>query len=249
LNNIQTNWLQKRYKCVHCFSNVHTLDQCRAAGRKWTITSLSLAPGAVPAGGRPPSGRLAEAPSETTDQEPPPRPLQPTPTRTKASRVTSPSPGEDDETESEADELDDVFTHLGYDSDPKFLLALSQAADRSAADARRMRFIDDPPPNTTTTVAKIGKKECKWADPAVTRTAVGLSKTRWSDDEPRDLAKLASTLPVYNARLGSSHQATSSHPYSYHLPRLRRHQHYGSAQGHVFGIHRPPGPGFGRPAR
>jgi hypothetical protein len=44
LNQAQTAWLRNRFKCVHCFSNAHTLDDCRAASSKWTIKAI---PGAT----------------------------------------------------------------------------------------------------------------------------------------------------------------------------------------------------------
>jgi hypothetical protein len=78
------------------------------------------------------------------------------------------------ETDSEADESDDTFTHLGYNSDPDLwfalLFALSQAADRSAANARRVHFMNSPPLNPTT-VAKVGKQESKWLNLRMTLEA------------------------------------------------------------------------------
>jgi hypothetical protein len=136
LNQAQTAWLRNRFKCVHCFNNAHTLDDCRAASSKWTIKAI---PGATesPAGGKPPSGRLAAANTEALNGQvtppPPPTPDKHTSSE-KASRVAATS-GEDETTDSEADESDEAFTYLGYDSDPELLSAITQAADRSTEDA------------------------------------------------------------------------------------------------------------------
>jgi hypothetical protein len=105
-----------------------------------------------------------------------------------------------------------AITYLGYESDPEFLSVLLQAADRSAADARRIRFINDPLAPKTTTMAKVGKKESQWVNSSTTLTEVGAAEVRWSDQECNDLAKLASTSPIYIARQSSStHCPTHTH--------------------------------------
>ncbi len=92
------------------------MDTCQAGATKWSITPLSLV---TPAGGRPPSGRIAYATPEAVEQVPPAPswttpPPQPHPDP-KAPQVSTHSggTGEDDNNISDTDESDNAFTHYG----------------------------------------------------------------------------------------------------------------------------------------
>lgn len=132
-----------------------------------------------------------DANPEAVEQVPPPLsrttpPPQPHPDP-KASRVSTHSggTGEDDDNISDTDESDKAFTHYGYNSNPNLLPALAQSATRSSADARRIRFIDTPGPDEpaqTKTLAKVGKKECKWVD---THTTMAQQCTPPMPDGPK----------------------------------------------------------------
>jgi hypothetical protein len=198
LNQTQTSWLRTQYKCIHCLSNAHPLEDCRAAGLKWKITAL---PTASPAPGGKPAGRIADAnPAGSHEQAPPPTPQPELPPQTdpdpKARAATNSGRGED---ESETDESDEAFTYLGYESDPYLLSALLQAAARTAEDARRIRFLDSPAP---TTVAKIGKKESRWVNAGTTLLAVGNDK-------------LDNHSSVYHARKAAPSTSTNTTRTSY----------------------------------
>jgi hypothetical protein len=157
LNHGHTTFIRNKYKCIHCFSNTHVLEACRAISKRWGVTVLPPDPG-----GRSHSGQKAAANSNIEAvppivPSPAPIPSAPAP-KAQVATHTSSTPGEEDA--SEADKSDETFTYYGYDSDPDLLPALTQQAARKTADQARVRFLDKP----TTTIARMANNEVKWVD-------------------------------------------------------------------------------------
>jgi hypothetical protein len=137
LSHSQTAWIRKKYRCIHCLSNSHSLEECRAIIAKWNVTAAP--PSTTPApGGRLQNGRIAGSRRDQRDRHnttqeqatTTPRPAKPTP----PSQVATPNPKaqvatigatQGEETDSDPDESDDAFTHLGYESDPDLLSAIT----------------------------------------------------------------------------------------------------------------------------
>jgi hypothetical protein len=113
LNQSQPAWLRQRYKCVHCFSNAHTLDDCRAASSKWIIKAIPGIP-APPEGGKLLSRCHAAATPEALNEQvaPPPTPIpNKSASSEKASRIAATS-GEDKTSDSETNKSEEAFPWL-----------------------------------------------------------------------------------------------------------------------------------------
>jgi hypothetical protein len=154
LNQDQTAFIPHKYKCIHCLSNTHTFEDCKAISKRWGVTVLPP----DQARGRQ-AGRSAK-PAKPAVVPPPPAvtPAAHTHLDPKAKVAMHSSqqlPGEDSALE--AEESDDAFTFYGYKSDPDLLSAISQQAARKTADSNRINLIGTHQKNHT-------KHEVEWID-------------------------------------------------------------------------------------
>jgi hypothetical protein len=180
LKHAQTTWIRNKYTCPHCHSNSHSFASCRGIARKWVVTAAAPSPAGRPLVGGTSARRSAgnrHQPEITNGMTPPPPPtnpyLQPPPIPDPKAQVavhTHSHSGTEqgEEGDSKTYESYDTFTYLGYDSDPKLLLALTEQVARKTADDDRIRFLN----SNLTTVARVAQKEVRWVDERNTVHAV-----------------------------------------------------------------------------